>query len=207
MGRYTGPACKLCRRERTRLFLKGERCMTDRCSFSRRAYPPGEHGRGRVRETDYMLQLREKQKTRRTYGLGEKQFRGHYRKAQKQKGRTGENLIRILESRLDNVVYRAGFALSRKHARQLVSHGHIAVDGKKVNIPSYPVKVGQTVSVVEKSRGIPAIREASETFQREPVAWLSSDRKNLIATVVDIPAPVCVDVPIKEEMVVELYSR
>jgi len=207
MAKYTGPTCKLCRREKTKLFLKGDRCLTDRCALNRRSYPPGEHGRRRVKETDYLLQLREKQKARRVYGVMEKQFRKYYEEAQRRKGMTGENLMKILESRLDNLVYRAGFATSRRHARQLVSHGHITVDGRKVNIPSYLVKPGQVIAVSERSKNIPSIKEASQSSQREPVDWLSSDRKNLVATLVDEPQGVCVDVPIKEEMIVELYSR
>src|SRR5665811_318254 len=152
MARYTGPVCKLCRRERTKLFLKGDRCTTDRCSVERRTYPPGQHGRRRVKETDYLIQLREKQKARRVYGVMEKQFRDYYARAVREKGRTGENLLRILESRLDNIVYRAGFAVSRNQARQLVRHEHFTVNGRKVDIPSYQVKQGMALAVAEKSR-------------------------------------------------------
>ncbi len=207
MARYTGSVCKQCRRERTKLFLKGERCLTDRCSVERRTYPPGEHGRRRVKETDYLMQLREKQKARRVYGVLEKQFRAYYRQAIREKGRTGENLIRILESRLDNVVYRAGLAVSRKQARQLVAHGHMTVNGRKVDIPSYQVKQGDTISVKPKSKESPVFKAALESFQREQVSWLEVDRKKLSAVVVERPTGQSVDVPIRDEMIVELYSR
>lgn len=207
MGRYTGPVCKQCRRERVKLFLKGERCLTDRCSVDRRSYPPGQHGRRRVKETDYLMQLREKQKARRVYGVLEKQFRAYYQKAIREKGRTGENLIRILESRLDNVVYRAGFAVSRKQARQLVSHGHITVNEKKVDIPSFQVKQGDIISVKQKSKESPVFKVALESFQREQVPWLQVDRKKLSATMIERPTGESVDVAIRDEMIVELYSR
>ena len=207
MARYTGSVCKLCRRERTKLFLKGDRCVTDRCSVERRSYPPGEHGRRRVKENDYLLQLREKQKARRVYGIGEKQFRNYYEKALKEKGRTGENLIRMLESRLDNVVYRAGFASSRKQARQLVSHGHVTVNDRKVDIPSFQVKKGDVVGIAPRSKDNASVREAADGFQREQVPWLSSDRRKLSCIVVDSPEGICPDVQIRDEMIVELYSR
>ncbi len=207
MARHTGSVCKQCRRERTKLFLKGDRCLTDRCSVERRTYPPGEHGRRRVKETDYLMQLREKQKARRVYGVLEKQFRAYYRQAIREKGRTGENLIRILESRLDNVVYRSGFAVSRKQARQLVSHGHITVNEKKVDIASYQVKPGEVIGVKARSRESAVFKAALESFQREQVPWLEVDRKKLTATVVERPAGTSIDVPIRDEMIVELYSR
>ncbi len=207
MARYTGPVCRLCRRERTKLFLKGERCLTDRCPVDRRGRVPGQHWAKRPRETDYLLQLREKQKARRVYGVMEKQFRGYYKKALRMKGRTGENLIRLLESRLDNVVYRAGFAMSRKQARQVVSHGHITVNGKKVNIPSYQVKVGDTIAVATKSREIAIFKEALENIRREPVPWLKIDTKKMEAVMLDMPPGECIDVSIRDEMIVELYSR
>lgn len=207
MARYNGPVCKLCRREKTKLFLKGDRCTTDRCSVDRRGFPPGEHGRRRVKETDYLLQLREKQKTRRVYSVMERQFRGYYRQAIREKGRTGDNLLRILESRLDNVVYRAGFASSRKQARQLVCHGHMTVDGRKVDIPSYQMKAGQVIAVAAGSREIGSIKEAAQGFQREPVPWLQVDKKKLEAAVMETPAGESPDVPIRDEMIVELYSR
>lgn len=207
MARYTGPVCRLCRRERTKLFLKGERCMTDRCSVERRTYPPGEHGRRRVKETDYMIQLREKQKARRVYGIMEKQFRDYYADAVRAKGKTGENLIRSLESRLDTIVYRAGFAVSLKQARQIVRHGHIQVNGKKVDIPSYKVKQGTVVSVAPKARDSEVFKIARESFQREQVPWLTSDKKALTAMMVEEPAGTNPDVHIRDELIVELYSR
>jgi len=207
MSRNTGPVCKLCRRERTKLFLKGERCLTDRCSVERRTYPPGQHGRRRVKETDYLMQLREKQKARRVYGVLEKQFRAYYQQAIREKGRTGENLIRRLESRLDNVVYRAGFAVSRNQARQLVCHGHITVNERKVDIASCQVKQGDVVGVKPKSKESTVFKMALESFQREQVPWLEVDRKKLSATVVERPVGESIDVPIRDEMIVELYSR
>lgn len=207
MARYTGPVCKQCRRERAKLFLKGDRCNTDRCSYERRGYPPGEHGRRRVKETDYLIQLREKQKARRVYGVMEKQFRDYYARAVREKGRTGENLLRILESRLDNVVYRSGLAVSRKQARQLVRHGHFQVNGRKVDIPSFLVKEGMEVSVAPKSRASEVFKIAVESFQREQVPWLHVDRKNMTATVVERPYGMNPDVPIRDELIVELYSR
>ncbi len=207
MARYTGPVCKQCRRERAKLFLKGDRCNTDRCSYERRGYPPGEHGRRRVKETDYLIQLREKQKARRVYGVMEKQFRDYYARAVREKGRTGENLLRILESRLDNVVYRSGLAVSRKQARQLVRHGHFQVNGRKVDIPSFLVKEGMEVSVAPKSRASEVFKIAVESFQREQVPWLQVDRKNMTATVVERPYGMNPDVPIRDELIVELYSR
>ncbi len=207
MSRNTGPVCKLCRRERTKLFLKGERCLTDRCSVERRNYPPGQHGRRRVKETDYLMQLREKQKARRVYGVLEKQFRAYYQRAIREKGRTGENLIRMLESRLDNVVYRAGFAVSRNQARQLVCHGHITVNERKVDIASCQVKHGDVVGVKPKSKESTVFKMALESFQREQVPWLEVDRKKLSATVVERPVGESIDVPIRDEMIVELYSR
>lgn len=207
MARYTGPVCKLCRRERTKLFLKGGRCMTDQCSVERRTYPPGEHGRRRVKETDYMIQLREKQKARRVYGIMEKQFRRYYAEAVKAKGKTGENLIRALESRLDTVVYRAGFAVSLKQARQVVRHGHVHVDGRKVDIPSFKVKPGMAVSIAQKSRDCEVFKIARESFQREPVPWITSDKKALTASLLEEPPGMNPDVQIRDELIVELYSR
>jgi len=197
----------LCRRERTKLFLKGDRCTTDRCSVERRTYPPGEHGRRRVKETDYLIQLREKQKARRVYGVMEKQFRDYYARAVREKGRTGENLLRILESRLDNAVYRAGFSVSRKQGRQLVLHGHFQVNGRKVDIPSCQIKQGDVITVAQKSRASGVFKIAAESFQREQVPWLQVDRKNMVATVVERPLGMNPDVPIRDELIVELYSR
>jgi len=207
MARHTGPVCKLCRREKTKLFLKGDRCVTDRCSVERRGYPPGQHGRRRVKETEYLVQLREKQKARRVYGVMEKQFRSYYREALRQKGRTGENLIRLLESRLDNVLYRAGFAVSRNQSRQMVSHGHVTVNGRRVNVPSFLVKQGDVVAIAPGDREIGPVKEALAAYQREPVAWLQVDRKKLEATMIERPSGQSIDVPIRDEMIVELYSR
>ena len=207
MARNTGPVCRLCRRERTKLFLKGDRCVTDRCSVDRRNYPPGQHGRRRVKETDYLVQLREKQKARRVYGVLEKQFRGYYREAIRQKGKTGENLLRLLESRLDNALYRAGFAVSRNQSRQFVSHGHVVVNGRKVDIPSYQVKEGDIIGIAPGDRETVPVKEALGANQREPVQWLQVDRKKLEAVVVEKPSGESVDVPIRDEMIVELYSR
>jgi small subunit ribosomal protein S4 len=207
MARHTDAVCKLCRREKTKLFLKGDRCMTDRCSVERRPFPPGEHGRRRVKESDYRLQLREKQKARRVYGVLERQFRSYYRQALREKGKTGENLIRILESRLDNVVYRVGFASSRKQARQLVNHGHVTVNSRKVDIASYQVNEGQVVAIAAKSKGLDVVKAALSGIQREVPGWLQVDKKKLEAIVVERPAGESIDVPIRDEMIVELYSR
>lgn len=207
MGRYTGSVCKQCRRERTKLYLKGERCDTDRCSMERRGYPPGEHGRRRVRESDYLIQIREKQKARRVYGVREQQFRTYYKRALQEKGITGENLLRLLESRLDNTLYRAGLVASRKQARQLVSHGHVMVNEKKVDIPSYQVKEGDVISIASRSRELGVFKEAAQGFRREQVPWLQVDRKKLVATVVENPGGYNPDVEIRDDMIVELYSR
>ncbi len=207
MARHTDAVCKLCRREKTKLFLKGDRCMTDRCSVERRPFPPGEHGRRRVKDSDYRLQLREKQKARRVYGVLERQFRSYYRQALREKGKTGENLIRILESRLDNVVYRVGFASSRKQARQLVNHGHVTVNGRKVDIASYQVHEGKVVAIAAKSKGLDVVKAALSGIQREVPGWLQVDKKKLEAIVVERPAGESIDVPIRDELIVELYSR
>jgi len=207
MARYTEAVCRLCRREKTKLFLKGDRCVTDRCSMERRSFPPGQHGRRRVKESDYLLQLREKQKARRVYGIMEGQFRSYYRQALREKGKTGENLIRILESRLDNVVYRAGLSSSRKQGRQLVNHGHVTVNGKKVDIASYQVNEGQVVAMAAKSKGLDVVKAARSGIQREVPGWLQVDKKKLEAIMVERPAGESIDVPIRDEMIVELYSR
>lgn len=207
MARYNGPVCRLCRRERTKLFLKGDRCVTDRCSVDRRTYPPGQHGRRRVKETDYLIQLREKQKARRLYGVMEKQFRGYYHEALRQKGKTGENLLRLLESRLDNVVYRAGFAVSRPQSRQLIGHGHVTVNARKVDIPSYQIREGDVIAIAPGDREIGPVKDALAAYQREAVPWLQVDRKKLEAIVVEKPLGQSIDVPIRDEMIVELYSR
>ena len=207
MARYTGPVCRLCRRERMKLFLKGTKCDTMRCPIERRPYPPGQHGRGRVRDSEYLLQLREKQKARRIYGLLEKQFRLVYDKANRMGGITGENLLRLLEQRLDNVVYRAGFASSRNQARQFVRHGHVSVNGKRVTIPSYIVRRGDAVSLRDKARRMIVIRHNIDTLDRIAPQWLDVTPGEFTATVRDLPLREQIDVPVREQLIVELYSK
>ncbi len=211
MARYTDSVCKLCRREGEKLFLKGERCFTPKCAFERRSYGPGMHGRQsqfRRKESDYALQLRAKQKARRVYGIYERQFRRYFREAQRQKGLTGLNLLIMLESRLDNVVYRLGFASSRAQARQLVQHGHFEVNGHKTNIPSYLVEPGDVITVQESSRGNIHFKEVSEIVDASQVpAWLSLDLANLAGKVVDLPSRDDVDITLNEQLIVEYYSR
>ncbi|NLL39569.1 MAG: 30S ribosomal protein S4 [Clostridiales bacterium] len=208
MARYTNAVCRLCRREGQKLFLKGDRCYTEKCSVDRRSYPPGEHGQGRRKASEYGLQLREKQKAKRYYGLMEKQFRGYFEMAAKKRGQTGENLLSILESRLDNVIYRLGFAMSRPEARQLVTHGHFLVNGRKVNIPSFLVKPGEVISVKESSRNLEKIKNVVEANSfRQPPKWLDFDRNNMIAKVVAVPQKEDIDFPIEEHLIVELYSK
>lgn len=209
MARYRGPVCRLCRREGMKLFLKGERCYKEKCAIERRNAPPGQHGAGRRRKVRaYGLQLREKQKLRRIYGLLEGQFRRTFTEANRRKGVTGENLLRLLELRLDNVVYSLGFATSRAQARQLVRHGHVEVAGRRVDIPSYRVGSGQEVSVREKSRKNPAIREAMEFAQGRGIpAWLELDMDGFKGKVLETPAREEIRFPIQEQLIVELYSR
>ena len=208
MARYTGPVCKLCRREKTKLFLKGTRCESPKCPIEKGRPPPGQHGRGRVRESEYLLQLREKQKAKRFYGLLEKQFRGYYQEAAQSKGVTGEELMRICESRLDNVVYRGGLAMNRPMARQLVTHGHFQVNGRKVNIPSYRVKPGDTVSVKQKSKTLGRIIEnASYADGREIPDWLAADLKDLSVQILAMPERTQIDAPVQEQLIVEYYSK
>ncbi len=208
MARYTGPKCRLCRREGIKLFLKGDRCYTDKCALERRPYAPGQHGRARRKASDYLLQLREKQKVKRLYGVMEKQFRRYFEKAERQRGATGTNLLRLLELRLDNVVYRLGFANSRSQARQLVRHGHFLVNGKKVNIPSYLVKVNDVIEVNEKSREIPVIKEAQEVVDRRGIpGWLELDAANFKGVVKALPERDDITFPISENLIVELYSK
>lgn len=208
MARYTGPSCRLCRRERMELFLKGDRCYTDKCAIKRRNYPPGQHGQGRGKISDYGLQLREKQKVKRMYGLLEKQFRGYFEEAERMRGVTGTNLLTLLERRLDNVVYRLGFANSRAQARQLVLHNHILVNGQKVNVPSYSVKVGDTIQVAEKSRNLALIRDALEAAARRGCpAWLELDKEARRGRVVMLPTREDITMPIEEHLIVELYSK
>jgi len=207
MARYTGSVCRLCRREGVKLYLKGERCYTDKCAIDRRAYAPGQHGQGRKKVSEYGTQLREKQKARRVYGVLEKQFRGYYEEATRRKGITGETLLQILESRLDNVIYRLGFGASRPESRQIVKHGHILVNGKRVDIPSYLTKPGDVISFADKSLESPRIKELVETAESKAVvAWLEKT-SNTAGTVTRVPARDEIDVPVQEQMIVELYSR
>jgi len=208
MARYTGPVCRICRRENQKLFLKGERCLTEKCSFERRSYPPGQHGHGRIKFSEYALQLREKQKLKRLYGLAEKQFRAYFEDAERMKGVTGNNLLSLLERRLDNVAYRFGLGSSRTQARLVVRHGHVLVNGKKVNIPSFIVKKGDVISLSEKSQKHTAILASMEAAKnREAPQWLDVDRAAFKATVKDLPARDDITVPVEERMVVELYSK
>lgn len=208
MARYTGSVCRICRRENLKMYLKGDRCYTDKCAIERRPYPPGQHGQGRVKFSGYGVQLREKQKVKRMYGLLEGQFRSYYHRAAAAKGKTGENLLQRLELRLDNVVFRMGFADTRNEARQLVRHGHFTVNGKRVNIPSFLVKPGTTVEVAEKSRKILRISEALETVDRRGVPqWIELDKKAFKATVKSAPNREDLTMPIQEQLIVELYSK
>ena len=208
MARYTGPSCRLCRRENLKLFLKGERCYTDKCAFERRQYPPGQHGQGRIKFSSYGEQLREKQKVKRVYGLLEKQFHLTFNRAARKRGITGDNLIAILESRFDNMVYRMGFAASRNDARQLIRHGHFTVNGIKVNIPSSILKPGDVVQPREKSTKIEKIKESVETAKQRGVpAWLEIDVEKFEGKVVALPKRDEITMPMNEQLIVELYSR
>lgn len=208
MARYTGPRCRLCRREGVKLYLKGDRCYSPRCALERRNFPPGQHGRVRRKMTEYALQLREKQKVRRIYGILEAQFRNYFERAERQRGVTGENLLRLLERRLDNVVYRLGLATSRAEARQLVRHGHIRVNGRKVDIPSYLVRIGDRISIAEKSKESPRIQELLErAAQSKPPAWLRYDPDTATGEVLAYPTRDQIDIPVREQLIVELYSR
>jgi small subunit ribosomal protein S4 len=208
LARYTGSVCRICRRENSRLFLKGDRCYADKCSFERRSYPPGQHGQRRTKVSDYGIQLREKQKVKRTYGLLEKQFRSYFAKAERQKGITGTNLLVLLERRLDNIAYRLGFASSRNQARQLVRHNHFLINGRKVNIPSYAVKVDDTITIREKSRKVAVILESMETVARRGVPeWLEMDKDNFTGVVKAFPSREDLTMPIQEQLIVELYSK
>ncbi len=208
MARYTESVCRLCRRENLKLFLKGERCYTDKCAIERRNYPPGQHGQGRPKFSEYSIQLREKQKVKRIYGLVESQFRRTFDQASRIKGITGETLLVFLERRLDNVTYRLGFASSRAEARLLVRHGHILVNGKRVNIPSYQVRVGDVVSVKEQSRQMGRILTAMEGAQRRGVPeWAELDRDNCSGRIKILPTRSDITMPINEKLIVELYSK
>jgi len=211
LARYAHSVCKLCRREGEKLFLKGGRCFSPKCSFERRSYPPGQHGRQAQfhrKESDFGLQLREKQKVRRLYGIFERQFRRYFQQAQRQKGMTGENMLIILESRLDNVVYRLGITSSRAQARQLISHGHFEINGRKTNVPSFLVSVGDTVTVRDNSKKKTHFKElAKELDQGQVPSWLSLDTKNLSGQVVNMPTRDQIDVTLNEQLIVEFYSR
>jgi len=208
LARYRGAVCKLCRREDQKLFLKGDRCFSDKCGFERRNYPPGQHGQRRGKFSDYGNQLREKQKVKRMYGLLEKQFRKCFRTAERKSGITGENFLIFLERRLDNIVFRLGFAYSRNQGRQLVSHNHILVNGKRVNIPSYIVKAGDVVEIREKSQKMPLIKEAVEAVERLGIpSWLELDKENYRGKVIAFPERKDLTMPVQEQLIVELYSR
>lgn len=208
MARYTGAVCRLCRREGTKLFLKGDRCFSEKCGVERRAYPPGQHGQGRGRTSDYGLQLREKQKVKRMYGLAEDQFRGTMEAASRMRGRAGENLLVLLERRLDNVVFRLGFATSRAEARQLVHHGHFLVNGRRTDVPSFRVKPGTRVTVDTGSREITRITEALEALERRSLpGWLELEKEAFTGVVKAMPTREDITMPIQEQLIVELYSR
>jgi small subunit ribosomal protein S4 len=208
MARYTGADCKRCRREKQKLFLKGSKCDSPKCPIEIRPYPPGEHGRGRTKDSEYLLQMREKQKCARIYGVLEKQFRGYYEEANRRQGKTGENLLRILETRLDNVVYRAGFAKSRDHARQLVRHGHITVNGRKTDIPSARVTVNDIVEVRESSRELaPFVVARAEAGDKTVPAWIEAVPSRMRILVHSMPERQVIDTQVQEQLIVELYSK
>lgn len=208
MARYTDAVCRLCRREGQKLFLKGDRCYSDKCAISRRQYAPGQHGQGRKKVSEYGLQMREKQKVKRFYGVLESQFRHYFELASNKSGIVGENLLTICESRLDNVCYRAGFALSRPEARQLVRHGHFTVNGKKVNIPSYLIKEGDVIAVAEKSKDLPKIKAVLESTEGKNIpAWLDLDANTHSAKVLNLAKREDIDYEVNETLIVELYSR
>jgi small subunit ribosomal protein S4 len=207
MARYTDGVCKLCRRERMKLFLKGPKCESMKCPVERKPYPPGEHGRGRIRDSEYLMQLREKQKARRIYGVLEKQFRNMYKQATHQGGITGENLLRMLEQRIDNVVYRANFAASRNQARQLVRHGHVLVNGIRVTIPSYLCRKGDVVTLSAKAKSNIVVRHNLDTIDRTVPQWLDASKDTIEATVRELPLREQIDVPVREQLIVELYSK
>lgn len=208
MARYSGSVCRLCRRENMKLFLKGERCYTEKCAIERRPYPPGQAGQGRKKFSEYGIQLREKQKVRRIYGVLEKQFRRYYDEATRRKGVTGELLLQLLERRLDNVVYRLGFAASRAEGRTLVRHGHVKVDERKVNIPSYQVKPGMAISLTDKAKNVGRVQEALQNVEKRGVpSWLSLDSDAMAAKVEGLPSRDDITVPIQEQLIIELYSK
>ena len=206
MARDTAPQCKQCRRESEKLFLKGERCLSDKCAVERRSYPPGEHGRGRIKQSEYLLQLREKQKARRYYQVLEKQFHQYYVEASRRQGITGENLLRLLETRLDNVVYRLGFGASRRQARQLVRHAHFLVNGRKVDIPSYQVRPDDVISVKPSSKAVETVRAATD-LTSAVAPWLLADHDNLTGKILRLPDRDDIDTPVQEQLIIELYSK
>ena len=208
MARYCGSVCRICRRENQKLFLKGERCFTEKCGFERRGYPPGQHGQGRIKFSEYGLQLREKQKINRTYGLLEKQFRSLFDRADSMKGVTGNNMLSLLERRMDNVIYRTGFANSRAEARQMVRHGHFSVNGKLVDIPSFVLKKGDMVEVTEASRSVARIAGALDAVKRREIPqWIELDSTAMKSKVRDLPSRDDITAPMQERLVVELYSK
>jgi small subunit ribosomal protein S4 len=206
MARDTSPQCKQCRREGQKLFLKGERCFSDKCGVERRSYPPGEHGRGRMRQSEYRQQLREKQKARRYYQVLEKQFRAYYDKASRQPGITGENLLRLLESRFDNVLVRLGFAASRRQARQLIRHGHWMINGRRVDIPSYQLRPEDVISIKVDTAAADTVRQATELVSTVP-AWLQADHDALTAKILRFPERSEISAPVQEQLIIELYSK
>lgn len=208
MARYREAVCRLCRREGMELYLKGDRCFTDKCAIKRRGYPPGQHGQRRPKHSDYGVQLREKQKARRIYGLLEKQFHNYFEKADRMKGKTGDNLLILLERRLDNVVFKLGFAVTRRESRQLVRHGHFLVAGRRVNIPSYLVRPGDVVEIRERSRKILSVNEALDAVARKGIpVWLELERENFRGSVKALPSRADITEPIQEQLIVELYSK
>jgi len=208
MARYTGADCRQCRREGIKLFLKGDRCYSDKCGIERRPYPPGQAGKKRPRDSEYRIQLREKQKAKRIYGLLEKQFRNYYKLASRMPGITGENLLQLLESRLDNVVYRLGFAASRDEARQMVRHGHFMVEGRRVDIPSFRVRPGQVIAVADKSKDLTVVKAAMISSSKiEIPGWLEVDVEKLTGKILSLPTREQIDAPVREQLIVELYSK
>ena len=208
MARYTGPVCRLCRREKMKLFLKGPKCDSPKCPIERRPYPPGEHGRARARQgSEYLTQLREKQKARRIYGVLEKQFRNYYEEANRQQGITGENLLRMLELRLDNIVFRGNWGASRSQSRQLVRHGHVLVNGRRVTIHSYRARRGDVVSLKDKTRSLIVVRHNLDTLGRQIPPWLEAGGEGFEVTVRDLPMREHIDVPVRESLIVELFSK
>lgn len=208
MGQVCESACRICRREMTKLFLKGDRCYTDKCAIDRRAYPPGQHGQARSKTSNYGMQLREKQKIRKMYGIHEQQFRNYFHEAEKRKGVTGTNLLLLLEQRLDNMIYRAGFSSSRNEARQMIVHGHILVNGKRVTLPSYQLKTGDQISVAEKSKQNLRINLSLDAVERRGLpAWIELVRGNFVATIKGVPTREDLTMPLQEQLVVELYSK